>query len=64
MADRVPLVLQIELEGFTAKVVVPYDMTPTESRRVRGLLLASLPDPSEAAKYAVADPCISPEITL
>lgn len=61
---RPSLILTVELEDFTAKLVVPFELTPDEADKLDDALWDSVRDPSEAAKYAVCDPNIMPDVTL
>jgi hypothetical protein len=61
---RTPLQCEVELEDFTAKLVLPLDLKQSEAKRLTSIVEDSISDPSSAAKYAVSDPNICPEITL
>lgn len=62
---RESMVWMCGVKGFCCKLILPSDITPEEHHRVRTFLDSITPvDPSEAAKYAVSDPNIMPEITL
>jgi hypothetical protein len=60
--SRVPLHLEVPLEGFTARLRLPLDMSLLEAQSVARALFSHAIDPSEAAKYAVSDPNVYPEI--
>ena len=64
MADRLPVICTVDLERFTAKLVLPIDMTAIEAWSLAAIVLDQQNDPSSAAKYAVSDPNIMPDITL
>lgn len=62
---RVPMVWMCGVRGFCVKIILPLDLTPAEHHRVRAFLDSIAPtDPSEAAKYAVSDPNIMPDVTI
>lgn len=72
MPDRLPVICTVdlhrlkdgELDCFTAKLVLPIDMTPAEADYIAVIVDQQATDPSAAAKYAVSDPNIMPDITL
>jgi hypothetical protein len=72
MPDRLPVICTVdlhrlkdgELDCFTAKLVLPIDMTPAEADYIAVIVDQQAIDPSEGAKFAVSDPTIAPEVTL
>jgi hypothetical protein len=64
VADRLPVICTVDLERFTAKLVLPIDVTWPEARRLSQVIEAQITDPSAAAKYAVSDPTIYPDVTI
>lgn len=64
MAKRLPVICTVEMDDFTAKLVLPIDLKWPEARRLSSVIEAQITDPSDAEKFACADPHIMPEITL
>jgi hypothetical protein len=61
---RIPVICIVDLERFTAKLVLPIDMTATEAWSLAAIVLDQQSDPSEGAKFAVSDPTICPDVTI
>lgn len=65
MGKPVPIRIEVEArQGFTISLVLPLDLTPREAFRVKQVIDEHTTDSSDAAKFAVCDPSIYPDITL
>ena len=61
MPERTSLILSTKLEGFTAKIVVPLNLTFHEAQRIKRQIDACIVDPAETAKVTACDPDFFPE---
>jgi hypothetical protein len=64
MPDRIPVICTVDLGRFTAKLVLPIDLSAAESDYIASVIDQQVVDQSAAAKYAVSDPTIYPDVTI